>query len=187
MPLLLVLFGLCWFHLRPQYRIFSLSLPSQHFLLISLSRLSTWSEPRFSTVFMPITLLRGFSLPPIFFPLFPIQSSTFSSLEVSDLSRCYWATWFSLQTLLFLTTWNSSPLLCKKKKIFDPHGQGELQDKNMHTPKEVTPECVVPLCYSFQFCMKHFLLFNRANTYIKQKTLYLLSIYIYAEPSIGLN
>lgn len=177
MPSLLVYFGLCWFHPRAQYGIFFFPFLSSTFSSF------LWADPAPESIraqifhnFCAYHITQRFSFTYYFFFLFPIQSSTFSSLEVSDLSRCYWATWLSLQTLAFLTTWNSSPLLCKKKKIFNPHSQGELQDKNIHTPKEVPPECVISLCHSFQFCVKHFLLLNRANTYIEQKTLYLLSI-----------
>lgn len=84
------------------------------------------SEPRFSTASMPIqTSHYSEAFPSLFFFfLFPIQCCMFKSLEASDLSRCYRASWFSIHTVSFLTALNSSLSLCKKKKIFNTHGQG---------------------------------------------------------------
>lgn len=94
---------------------------------------------------------------PSFFFLFPVQCCMFKSLEASDLSRCYRVSWFSIHTASFLTALNSSLSLCKKKKIFNTHGQGQLQKKHINTPKQVTPGCVVSICLSFQFCWKNFI------------------------------
>lgn len=176
MPSLLEYFGLCWFHPRPQYGIFFFPFLSSTFSSF------LWADPAPASIraqifhnFRAYHITQRFSFTYCFF------SSSLFNLPRSAHWR-FLTSQGAIELLGFLSrprsfsTWNSSPLLCKKKKIFNPHSQGELQDKNIHTPREVPPECVISLCHSFQFCVKHFLLLNRANTYIEQKTLYLLSI-----------